>query len=192
MTGFFLEQSGYNDEGLALSSRALASDPTNLYAYHAVGHVYVAREDYRNALETFERAASLERYGHLLWHLAEAQAILGHERLMRDYWTPALPLFERIELLWRLEVIRHIQTDEAVGKDLAAQGEQLLEQADYLTTWIHHWIGVALARAGQLEKASRQIERLRRLPAGRAGGYWSTLGADLPVFSAVFRPRPSA
>jgi tetratricopeptide (TPR) repeat protein len=179
MTGFFLEQSGYNDEGLAMSSRALASDPTNLYAYHAVGHAYVARGDYRNALETFERAASLERYGHILWHLAEAQAILGHERLTRDYWTPALPLFERIELMWRLEVIRHAQVDEAVWKDLAAQGEPLLEQADYLTTWIHHWLGVALARAGQLQKARQQIERLRRLPAGRAGGYWSTLGADL-------------
>jgi tetratricopeptide (TPR) repeat protein len=180
MTGFFLEQSGYNDEGLALSSRALASDPTNLYAYHAVGHAYAARGDYRNAVETFERAASLERYGHIVWHLAEAQAILGNEQLTRDYWTaPTLPLFERIELMWRLEVIRHAQVDAAVWQDLAAQAAQLLEDADYLTTWIHHWIGVAFARAGRLDKARQQIERLRRLPAGRAGGYWSTVGADL-------------
>jgi tetratricopeptide (TPR) repeat protein len=180
MTGFFLEQSGYNDEGLVLSSRALASDPTNLYAYHAVGHAYAARGDYRNAVETFERAASLERYGHIVWHLAEAQAILGNERLTRDYWTsPTLPLFERIELMWRLEVIRHARVDDAVWQELAAQSEQLLEDGDYLTTWIHHWIGVVLARAGQLDKAHRQIERLRRLPAGRAGGYWSTVGAEL-------------
>jgi tetratricopeptide (TPR) repeat protein len=180
MTGFFLEQSGYNEEGFALSSRALASDPTNLYAYHAVGHAYVARGDYRNALETFERAVSLERYGHLLWHLAEAQAILGHEQLTREYWTAStLPLFERIELMWRLEVLRHAQVDEAIWKDLAAQGERLLEHANYLTTWIHHWIGLALAHAGELDKARRQIERLRQLPAGRAGGYWSTLGAAL-------------
>jgi tetratricopeptide (TPR) repeat protein len=180
MTGFFLEQSGYNEEGFAMSSRALASDPTNLYAYHAVGHAYVARGDYRHALETFERAVSLERYGHLLWHLAEAQAILGHERLTREYWTAsALPLFERIELMWRLEVVRHAQVDEAIWQDLAAQGERLLEHANYLTTWIHHWIGLALAHAGALDKARQQIERLRQLPAGRAGGYWSTLGADL-------------
>jgi tetratricopeptide (TPR) repeat protein len=180
MTGFFLEQSGYNDEGLAMSSRALASDPTNLFAYHAVGHAYAARGDYRHAVETFERAASLERYGHILWHLAEAQAILGNERLTRDYWTsPALPVFERIELMWRLEVIRQAPVDEVIWKDLAAQGEQLLEQGDYLTTWIHHWIGVALARAGQLDKAQQQIARLRRLPAGRASGHWSTVGADL-------------
>jgi tetratricopeptide (TPR) repeat protein len=180
MTGFFLEQSGYNDEGLAMSSRALASDPTNLFAYHAVGHAYAARGDYRHAVETFERAASLERYGHIIWHLAEAQAILGNERLTRDYWTsPTLPLFERIELMWRLEVMRHAQVDDAVWKELAAQSEQLLEHGDYLTTWIHHWIGVAMARAGQLDKARRQIDRLRRLPVGRASGLWSTVGADI-------------
>ena len=30
MTGFFLEQSGYNEEGLTLSLRSLATDPTSL------------------------------------------------------------------------------------------------------------------------------------------------------------------
>ena len=93
MLGFFLEQSGYNDEGLAMSARSLALDPTNLYTYHAVAHAYQARGDYPKALETFERAASLERYAHILWHLAEARSILGYERLTRDYWgstTPAL------------------------------------------------------------------------------------------------------
>src|SRR5207249_7241873 len=180
MLGFFLEQSGYNDEGLEISARSLARDPTNLFAYHAVGHAYVARGDYRNALETFERAASLERYGHILWHLAEAQAILGHERLTRDYSSaPTVPPFERIALMWRLEALRGARIDDAIWKELAAQGERLLEHADYLTTWMHHWIGVALARAGEHEKARTQVERLRRLPAGRASGHWSTLGADL-------------
>ena len=47
MLGFFLEQSGYNDEGLEMSLRSLAQDPTNLYTYHAVGHAYQARGDYR-------------------------------------------------------------------------------------------------------------------------------------------------
>ena len=46
MLGFFLEQSGYNDEGLEMSARSLARDPTNLYTYHAVGHAYQARGDY--------------------------------------------------------------------------------------------------------------------------------------------------
>ena len=182
MLGFFLEQSGYNDEGLEMSARSLAQDPTSLYTYHAVGHAYQARGDYRNALETFERAASLERYPHVLWHLAEAQALLGHERMTRDYWastSPALPLYERIELLWRLEVLRHTPTDEAVWQELAKQAERLLEHADFQTIWMHHWIGVAFARAGEWFKAEGQVERLRRLPEGRASGYWSTLGASL-------------
>jgi len=182
MLGFFLEQSGYNDEGLEWSSRSLARDPTNLYTYHAVGHAYQARGDYRRAVETFSRATSLERYPHLLWHLAEAQAILGHERLTRDYWaapSPGLPLYERIELLWRLEFLRHAPTDDAVWRDLAAQADRVLEHADFQTTWMHHWIGLAFGRAGQSEKALGQLARLRRLPEGRASGHWSTLGAAL-------------
>src|SRR5262245_62327228 len=167
MLGFFLEQSGYNDEGLAMSLRSLARDPTNLYTYHAVGHAYQARGDYPNALETFERAVSLERYAHLLWHLADAQAILGHERLTRDYWasaTPPLPLYERIELLWRLEMLRQRSTDDAIWQDLARQAERVLEYADFQTTWMHHWIGVAFARAGHRDRARRQLDPLRGLP----------------------------
>jgi tetratricopeptide (TPR) repeat protein len=182
MTGFFLEQSGYNEDGLTLSLRSLATDPTNLYTYHAVGHAYQARGDYRTALSTFERAASLERYAHILWHLAEMRAILGYEQFTRDYWAstvPALPLFERIELMWRLEVVRHATVDAAMWQELATQGERLLQYADYLTIWMHHWLGLALARAGKLDKARQQLEFLRRLPEGPASGYWSTLGADL-------------
>jgi tetratricopeptide (TPR) repeat protein len=182
MKGFFLEQSGHNSEGFAYSSRALASDPGNLYAYHAVGHAYISRGDYREALETFERAASLEHYPHILWHLGEARAILGYEQFTRDYWahtSPALPLFERIELLWRLEVLRQLPVDVATWKDLAEQGERLLVHPEYLTIWMHHWIGLALARAGDVEKARRQIAYLRQLPEGKASGHWSTLGADL-------------
>jgi tetratricopeptide (TPR) repeat protein len=182
MRGFFLEQSGYNEEGLESSLRSLAIDPTSLYTYHAVGHAYQARGAYPQAVETFERAASLEHYPHIVWHLAESQAILGNERLTRDYWTeaaPPLPLYERIELLWRLEMLRNAPVDLAAWKELAAQGERLLEHANYLTIWMHHWIGLALARAGAVDKAHRQIERLRQLPSGRPSGHWSTLGADM-------------
>jgi tetratricopeptide (TPR) repeat protein len=182
MLGFFLEQSGYNDEGLAMSMRSLAQDPTNLYTYHAVGHAYQARGDYRRALETFERAASLERYPHVLWHLAEAHALLGHARMTREYWAstaPALPLYERIELQWRLEMLRQAPVEPAIWQELARQADRVLEHADFQTVWMHHWVGLAFARAGQWDKARRQVERLRRLPEGRPGGYWSTLGASI-------------
>jgi len=102
--------------------------------------------------------------------------------MTREYWgstTPALPLYERIELLWRLEVLRHAATDAAIWDDLARQADRVLEHADFQTVWMHHWIGLAFARAGQWDKARRQLERLRRLPEGRPSGYWSTLGASL-------------
>jgi tetratricopeptide (TPR) repeat protein len=183
MTAFFLEQSDEDpNRGLELGLRALALDPGSLYTYHAVGHNYQARGDYVKVLATFERANSIERYPHNLWHLAEAQAILGDTRLTRDYWhstAPALPLYERIELQWRLEMLRHEPVAPSVWQELAGQGEQLLEMADYLTLWMHHWIGLAFARAGETAKAQQQLERLRRLPEGKASGHWSTLGADL-------------
>jgi tetratricopeptide (TPR) repeat protein len=182
MLGFFLEQSGYNEEGLEMSARSLALDSTNLYTYHAVAHAFQARGDYPKALETFERAASLERHAHVLWHLAEARSILGYERFTRDYWgstTPVLPVHERVELLWRLEMLQRIPTDGAVWKDLAAEGERLLEHAEALTLWTHHWVGLAFARAGEMAKAERQVAYLRQQPEGRASGFWSTLGADL-------------
>jgi hypothetical protein len=102
--------------------------------------------------------------------------------MTRDYWastTPALPLYERIELLWRLEILRHAPADDAVWRDLAAQAQRLLVHAEFLTTWMHHWIGVAFARVGRWDEAKLQLERLQRLPAGQASGYWSTLGAAL-------------
>src|SRR4026209_2519196 len=81
--------------------------------------------------------------------------------------------------MWRLEVLRHQRGDDAVWQDLAKQAERLLVHADFLTTWMHHWIGGAFARAGEWDKAKRRAERLRQLPEGRAGGQWSTLGAGL-------------
>ena len=72
--------------------------------------------------------------------------------MTRDYWAstaPPLPLYERIELLWRLELLRHTPTDEAVWRDLAKQAERVLEYADLQTIWMHHWIGLAFARAGR-------------------------------------------
>ena len=61
----------------------------------------------------------------------------------------------------------------------AREADGALEYADFQTTWMHHWFGVGFGRAGEWDKARRQVERLRRLPEGRASGQWSTLGASL-------------
>ncbi|ETW99606.1 MAG: hypothetical protein ETSY1_14335, partial [Candidatus Entotheonella factor] len=183
MAAFFLEQSNADrDKGLDLGLQSLDADPGNLYTYHAVGHNYQSRGDYTKAVSTFERANSLERVPHNIWHLAEAQAILGDTRITQDYWrsrSPALPLFERIELQWRREIVRGEAVDPSVWHMLAGEGEWALGIADDLTIWMHHWIGLAFARAGQTDKAQQQLARLRGLPEGQASGHWSTLGADL-------------
>ena len=183
MAAFFLEQSNADrDAGLDLGLQSLNADPGNLYTYHAVGHNYQSRGDYAKAVATFERANSLERVPHNIWHLAEAQAILGDTRITQDYWessAPPLPLFERIELQWRREIVRGEPVVPSVWRALAAEGEKALDIADDLTIWMHHWIGLAFARAGETDKAQQQLTRLRGLPEGQASGHWSTLGADL-------------
>src|SRR5262249_47424743 len=113
-------------------------------------------------------------------HLAEAQAILGHERLTRDYWSsggPPLPLHERIELVWRLEILRRRPTDDATWRDLAREADRTLEHPEFQTTWMHHWFGVAVGpgRApGQGRAAGRAIARApggtRRRLLVHAGG----------------------
>ena len=61
--------------------------------------------------------------------------------------------------------------------DLADQGERLLHSmSDYLAVWMHHWIGLAFARAGGIELARKWLDFLRNLREGRDSGYWSTLG----------------
>jgi hypothetical protein len=47
-------------------------------------------------------------------------------------------------------VLRGARIDDAMWKELAAQGERMLEHAEYLSTWMHHWIGVGLARAARI------------------------------------------
>jgi Flp pilus assembly protein TadD len=181
MLGFFLEQSGYSDEGLEMSSRSWRRTRpictrTMRWAMPIRAGATTAT---RSRPSSGRRRSSATR---VLWHLAEAHAILGHTRMTREYWAstaPALPLYERIELLWRLEVLRQTATDAAVWQELARQADRVLEHADFQTVWMHHWIGVAFARAGEWGKARQQLERLRRLPEGRPSGYWSTLGASL-------------
>ena len=77
-------------------------------------------------------------------------------------------------------MLRGAPADGAIWRDLAKQGERVLaEYADWQTTWMHHWLGVAFARAGDWTRAEQQVERLRRMPAGRPSGHWSTLGVAL-------------
>jgi hypothetical protein len=66
---------------------------------------------------------------------------------------PALPLFERVELQWRLEMLRHEPVSASVWQTPATQGGEFLEKADTLTIWMDHWIGLAFARAGDTTKA---------------------------------------
>ena len=62
--------------------------------------------------------------------------------------------------------------------DLARQGDRVLEYADWQTVWMHHWIGLAFARAGD-GYGPTATRPAAALPDGRASGHWSTLGASI-------------
>ena len=182
MLGFFLEQSGYNDEGLAMSARSLALDPTNLYTYHAVGpRLSGAGGLSQGPRDVRARGLARALRPHPLAS-RRGPSILGYERLTRDYWgstTPAFPCTSAWSCSGASRCCSTSRPTTRSGRSLPRRASGNWKHADVLTLWMHHWIGLAFARAGETSKAERQVAYLRRLPEGRASGYWSTQGADI-------------
>ena len=175
--GFFLEQSGNNAEGFIAHAPWPATRQSLRLScrrprLHLAWRLPRGAGDFR----TRRIARTLSAYP-LAFRRASDPGYEQFTGLLGAHVASALPLFERIELLWRLEVLRHLPVDMTTWKDLAEQGERLLaHQETALTIWMHHWIGLALARAGDVGKARRQIAYLQQLPQGQASGHWSTLG----------------
>lgn len=114
---FALEEAGQLDQAETLGFQALDHDPLDLWALHALAHVYESTGDQAAALdllhsrqETWTQQESLAL--HIWWHLA-LQLIAGrryHEVL--DLWdqqsvnaTTAFRLCDLSSLLWRLELV---------------------------------------------------------------------------------------
>ena len=113
---FALEEVGRYDEAEELGHVALGLDPDDLWARHALAHVYESTEDTSAALELLD--GSVERWSsqellaiHIWWHLAlrllasgdsgGAMAVFDE---CRSHAKTAFQLCDQTSLLWRLEL----------------------------------------------------------------------------------------
>ena len=113
---FALEEVGRYDEAEELGRVALGLDPDDLWARHALAHVYESTDDTSAALELL--AGSVERWRaqdlfatHIWWHLAlrllasgDASGALAVFDERQPYATTAFQLCDQTSLLWRLEL----------------------------------------------------------------------------------------
>ena len=113
---FALEESGRYDEAEDLGRQALSLDPDDLWARHALAHVYESTGDTPAARELLE--GSVERWSvqelfatHIWWHLAlrllaagDAAGALAIFDERRPHVKTAFQLCDQTSLLWRLEL----------------------------------------------------------------------------------------
>ena len=113
---FALEEVGRYDEAEELGRLALSLDPDDLWARHALAHVYESTDDTPAALELLED--SVERWGrqdlfatHIWWHLAlrllaagDSAGALAVFDERQPHATTAFQLCDQTSLLWRLEL----------------------------------------------------------------------------------------
>lgn len=112
---FSLEEAGAYDEAEALAWSSLDVDPMELWALHALAHVYESTDDQDAAIALLEgRSATWEAQDalavHVHWHHALRMIVVGEfdralalfDRLEPDAGTP-FRLSDVSSLLWRLE-----------------------------------------------------------------------------------------
>ena len=113
---FALEEVGRYGEAEALGRVALGLDPDDLWARHALAHVYESTDDTAAALELLE--GSVERWSaqdlfatHIWWHLAlrllasgDSSRALAVFDERQPHATTAFQLCDQTSLLWRLEL----------------------------------------------------------------------------------------
>jgi tetratricopeptide (TPR) repeat protein len=168
---FSLEENRRFGEALALAERAVATNPKDAWAVHALAHVHYERGDNARGLEALppciEPCDHLGYFrNHLLWHLALMHlAEGGYESVRRLFASVfgsapiavASDFQDSVSLAWRLDLYGH--PDPARWAALSAAARNWLDQSPLLFHDLH--VGMALAAAGEWPTAERQLGRLR-------------------------------
>ncbi len=168
---FALEENRRFDEALALAERAVARNPRDAWAVHAIAHVHHERGDNRRGIESLPpQIHPCDHLGyfrnHLLWHLALLHLAEGdYERgggLFESVFgripiTIASDLQDSVALAWRLDLFGHPDPDR--WTHLAESARRWIEMPLLLFHDLH--VGMALSAAGAWGAAEEHLERLR-------------------------------
>jgi tetratricopeptide (TPR) repeat protein len=168
---FSLEESGRFAEALPVAERAVALNPRDAWAVHAIAHVlYETGENDRGVEMLPPRIHPCDHLGyfrnHLLWHLALMHLAAGrYERASalfasvfgRIAITVGSDLQDSVALAWRLDLFE--RPDPVRWRQLGAAALRWLDMPLLLFHDLH--VGMALAAAGDWRSAELQLERLR-------------------------------
>jgi len=168
---FALEENRRFDEALPLAERAVARNPRDAWAVHAIAHVHYERGDHRRGIESLPpKIHPCDHLGyfknHLLWHLALHHLAEGDYarggRLFESVFgripiTIASDLQDSVALAWRLDLFGH--PDPNRWTQLAEAARRWIDMPLLLFHDLH--VGMALAAAGDWSAAEGHLERLR-------------------------------
>lgn len=169
---FSLEENRRFDEALQQAERAMALNPKDAWAVHAMAHVHYERGDNARGVEALpSKIHPCDHLGyfrnHLLWHLALMHLADGsYERVRRLFESVfgSIPiaigsdLQDSVSLAWRLDLYGHL--DRARWARLGGAARNWLERPPLLLFHDLH-VGMALAASEDWEAAEAQLERLR-------------------------------
>src|SRR5262245_11948508 len=169
---FSLEENRRFDEALDLAERAMAANPRDAWAVHAMAHVHYERGDNARGIAALPPGIHpcdhLSYFrNHLLWHLALMHLAEGHyDRVRRLFETVfgAIPiaiasdLQDSVALAWRLDLFG--QPDPRRWEHLGAAARRWLDLPLLLFHDVH--VGMALAAAGDWTSAELQLDRLHQ------------------------------
>ena len=169
---FSLEENRRFDEALALAERAMALNPRDAWAVHAMAHVHYERGDNARGVEALPpRIHPCDHLSyfknHLLWHLALMHLADGrYERVARLFQsvfgdvaiTIGSDLQDGVALAWRLDLFGH--PDPRRWQHLGAAARGWLDLPLLLFHDVH--VAMAFAASGDWPSAELQLERLRQ------------------------------
>jgi tetratricopeptide (TPR) repeat protein len=169
---FALEENRRFAEARPLADRAIALNPEDAWAVHALAHVLYETGDNDRGVEILPpRVQPCRRLGyfrnHLAWHIALLHLAAGRyehaERMFRSVFA-ALPidiasdLHDAVALAWRLDLFD--RPDPGRWGHVGARAAARADLALLLFHDVH--VGMALAASGDWAAAEGQLERLRQ------------------------------
>jgi tetratricopeptide (TPR) repeat protein len=195
MAAFGLEECGDYAKAEAFGTEAVALEPRDAWAVHAVAHVHEMRGDVERGVPWLRDSAQdwAPENGfayHNWWHLAllhldrgdAASAIAMYDTKVRPN-TASTVILESIDasaLLWRLH-LEGVDTGDRFAR-LAACWERCIEDGHYAFNDLHAIM--ALLGAGRAKDAERVVAAMRRAAAKGDDNAYMTRAVGLPLAEA--------